>query len=165
MSCALGISQLKRLEAILQRREEIARTYHDKLKTIPGLKLPPMELPRRKLSWFVYVVRVSKEFSQMHRDWIMNEMHRRGIACGRYFAPIHLQPAYRSASIPQANLPVTESESSRCLALPFFNRLQDEQINEVCGNLGELLQLASGKSTEELSVNLSPNVLAQNSPD
>jgi hypothetical protein len=62
-------------------------------------------------------------------------------------------------------LPVTESESSRCLALPFFNRLQDEQINEVCGNLGELLQLASGKSTEELSVNLSPNVLAQNSPD
>ena len=165
MSCALGISQLKRLEAILQRREEIARTYHDKLKTIPGLKLPPMELPRRKLSWFVYVVRVSKEFSQMHRDWIMNEMHRRGIACGRYFAPIHLQPAYRSASIPQANLPVTESESSRCLALPFFNRLHDEQINEVCGNLGELLQLASGKSTEELSVNLSPNVLAQNSPN
>jgi perosamine synthetase len=165
MSCALGISQLKRLEAILQRREEIARTYHDKLKTIPGLQLPPLQLPRRKLSWFVYVVRLSKEFSQIHRDWIAKEMHRRGIACGRYFAPIHLQPACLSASISQANLPVTESESSRCLALPFFNRLQDKQINEVCGNLGELLQLASGKSTEELSVNLSPNVLAQNSPN
>jgi dTDP-4-amino-4,6-dideoxygalactose transaminase len=165
MSCALGISQLKRLEAILQQREEIAASYHDKLKGVAGLKLPPMEVPHRKLSWFVFVVRLSEKFSQIHRDWIVSEMHRRGIECGRYFAPIHLQPAYRSATVSQANLPVTESESSRCLALPFFNRLQDEQIYEVCENLGELLQLASNNSTEELSANLSPNVLSQNSPD
>jgi len=155
MSCALGISQLKRLDAILQRREEIAAKYHHKLKGIAGLKLPPLEVPRRKLSWFVYVVRLAEKFSQAHRDWIVNEMHRHGIECGRYFAPIHLQPAYRSASISQANLPVTESESSRCLALPFFNRLQDTQIHEVCETLGELLQLAGGKSTEELSGNCS----------
>jgi len=165
MSCALGISQLKRLDAILQRREQIAAKYHDKLNNIPDLRLPPLEVPRRKLSWFVYVLRLSEKFSQIHRDWIVNEMLRRGIECGRYFAPIHLQPAYRSTGISQANLPVTESESSRCLALPFFNRLQDTQIYEVCENLGELLQLASNNSTEELSANLSPNVLSQNSPD
>ena len=165
MSCALGISQLKRIDAILQRREEIAAKYHDKLKGIAGLKLPPLEVPRRKLSWFVYVVRLAERSSQIHRDWIVNEMHRRGIECGRYFAPIHLQPAYRSAAFSRTHLPVTESEAPRCLALPFFNRLQDEQINEVCENLGELLQLAGRKSTEELSANLAPNVLAQNSPD
>ncbi len=165
MSCALGISQLKRIDAILQRRQEIAAKYHNKLKCIAGLKLPPLEVPRRKLSWFVYVARLGEKFSQIHRDWIVSEMHRRGIPCARYFAPIHLQPAYRSTPKSQTHLPVTESEASRCLALPFFNRLEDNQINEVCENLGELLQLTANKSTQELSPNLPPDVLAQNSPD
>ena len=148
MNCALGISQLKRIDAILARREEIARKYNEKLRGMENLRLPALEVPRRKLSWFVYVVRLSEKFSQIHRDWIMNEMHRRGIGCGRYFAPIHLQPAYRSARGPRADLGVTEFEASRCLALPFFNRLQDEQIDEVCENLGELLQMAASRAKE-----------------
>jgi perosamine synthetase len=151
MSCALGISQLKRIDATLARREEIARKYNEKLRGIENLRLPALDVPRRKLSWFVYVVRLSGALTQVHRDWIMNEMHRRGIGCGRYFAPIHLQPAYRSACGPRADLRVTEFEASRCLALPFFNRLQDEQIAEVCENLGEYLRLASRRTIEELA--------------
>jgi perosamine synthetase len=153
MNCALGISQLKRIDAILARREEIARKYQDRLRKIEGLRLPALEVPRRKLSWFVYVVRLSGTLTQIHRDWIMNEMHRRGIGCGRYFAPIHRQPAYRSACGPTADLRVTEFEASRCLALPFFNRLQDEQIDEVCESLGELLNAAGSRAMEESSPN------------
>ncbi len=148
MNCALGISQLKRIDAILARREEIARKYNEKLRGMENLRLPALEVPRRKLSWFVYVVRLSEKFSQIHRDWITDEMHRRGIGCGRYFAPIHLQPAYRSARRPGADLGVTEFEASRCLVLPFFNRMQGEQIDEVCENLGELLQMAASRAKE-----------------
>ena len=150
MNCALGISQMKRIDAMRARRAAIAGKYRDKLRGIENLRLPPWEVPRRKLSWFVYVVRLSGPFSQIHRDWVMNEMHRRGISCGRYFAPIHLQPAYRSACQPGADLSVTEFEASRCLALPFFNRLQDEQIAEVCENLGECLHLAGGRKSKSL---------------
>ena len=165
MNCALGISQLKRIDAMLARREEIAGKYNAKLRGIENLRLPALEVPRRKLSWFVYVVRLSGTFSQIHRDWIMNEMHRRGIGCGRYFAPIHRQPAYRSACGPTADLRVTEFEASRCLALPFFNRLQDEQIDEVCGNLSELLQAAGSRAMEEPSANSAAGFLAGNSRD
>jgi perosamine synthetase len=153
MNCALGISQMKRIDAMLARRAEIAGKYHDKLRGIENLRLPALELPRRKLSWFVYVVRLSGTLTQFHRDWIMDEMHRRGIGCGRYFAPIHRQPAYHTACGPRADLRVTEFEAPRCLALPFFNRLQDEQIDEVCENLGELLQLAGSRAMEEPSAN------------
>ncbi|HYW67818.1 MAG TPA: DegT/DnrJ/EryC1/StrS family aminotransferase [Candidatus Dormibacteraeota bacterium] len=153
MNCALGISQLKRIEAILSRREQIAGKYNERLQGIENLRLPALEAPRRKLSWFVYVVRLSGSLTQIHRDWIMHEMHRRGIACARYFAPIHLQPAYRSACRPRPDLGVTEFESSRCLALPFFNRLQDAQIADVCENLGECLHLAANRTSEELSAN------------
>lgn len=148
INCALGIGQLRRIEAILSRREEIARKYNDKLKGNKNLRLPGFRLPNRTISWFVYGVRLSGGLSQVHRDWIVQEMNRRGIGCGRYFGPIHLQPAYRFAFAPKTDLRITEAEASRCLALPFFNRLEDGQIDEVCENLCELIQLAGNPALE-----------------
>lgn len=140
INCALGNEQLKRIDTILDRRESIARTYCQILGGDPDLKLPPLALPRRKISWFVYVVRLSSRFSEVQRDWIVNEMKFRGIAVGRYFAPIHLQPVYQRCVSRKAVLPVTEFQASRGLALPFFNRIRDEEIQEVCGTLVGLLR-------------------------
>jgi perosamine synthetase len=67
-------------------------------------------------------------------------MKMRGIALGRYFAPIHLQPIYLLYSTHEAVLPVTEFQAPRLLALPFFNRIREDEINEVCQTLGELLR-------------------------
>jgi perosamine synthetase len=142
MNCALGIGQLNRIEAILARREEIAREYDEKLRDCNNLRLPPTTVERRRISWFVYVVRLAEHFSQMQRDWILKEMNSRGIGCGRYFAPIHLQPAYRDVVAHRDRLKVTEFVAARCLALPFFNRLEEAQIKEVCGNLRELIATA-----------------------
>ena len=142
INCALGIQQLKRIDAILDRRESIAREYSDILRSAPDLIIPAMALPRRKISWFVYVVRLASRFSEAHRDWIVNEMRSRGIALGRYFAPIHLQPIYQSSASKKAVLPVTEFHASRSLALPFFNRIREEEIKEVCRTLVELIRLA-----------------------
>jgi perosamine synthetase len=140
MNCALGIEQLKRIETILDRRESIAKTYDRILACEPDLILPPLALPGRKISWFAYVVRLGSRFNQAHRDWVVNEMKLRGIALGRYFAPIHLQPIYRSRSGGKNVLPVTEFQASRSLALPFFNRIGDEEIGEVCEALVQLIR-------------------------
>lgn len=140
INCALGIEQLKRIDIILDRRESIARRYGEILGRSPDLTLPSLTLPARKISWFVYVVRLSSRLSQAHRDWIVKEMNLRGIALGRYFAPIHLQPVYLSYSSRRAALPVTEFQASRSLAMPFFNRIREDEINEVCQTLVELLR-------------------------
>jgi perosamine synthetase len=140
INCALGVEQLKRIDAILDRRELIARQYSDALGAVPDLIIPAMELPRRKISWFVYVVRLSSRFDEAHRDWIVNEMKARGIALGRYFAPIHLQPIYQPSASGKTALPVTEFQASRSLALPFFNRIRGEEILEVCQTLVELVR-------------------------
>ena len=142
INCALGIEQLKRVDSILDRRESIAREYSDILRSASDLMVPAMALPRRKISWFVYVVRLSNRFDQAHRDWIVNEMQSRGIALGRYFAPIHLQPVYRPSDSGKTALPVTEFEASRALALPFFNRIREDEIKEVCQTLVELIRPA-----------------------
>jgi perosamine synthetase len=140
LSCALGASQLQRLESILERREAVAREYHRRLETEFGLQLPTLELPRRRISWFVYVLRLRESFSAAQRDHIFREMASRGIECGRYFAPIHLQPAYRSQPHRCMALTRTESIAARTLALPFFNNISVEQIEEVCKTLGEVLR-------------------------
>src|SRR5580704_8289397 len=142
INCALGIEQLKRIDSILDRRESIAREYSDILGSVPDLVTPAMALPRRKISWFVYVVRLTRRFDEAHRDWIVNEMKSRGIGLGRYFAPIHLQPIYQVSGSGKTALPVTEFQASRSLALPFFNRIREEEIKEVCQTLVELLRRA-----------------------
>jgi len=129
ISCALGIEQLKRIESILAARATVAHAYNERLQN-QRLILPPLELPHSRISWFVYITRLQAEFTPDQRDAILQSLTAQGIECARYFAPIHLQPAYSAWR--GANLPITESESARTLALPFFNRLTEDQMDRVC---------------------------------
>jgi perosamine synthetase len=138
INCALGIGQLKRIEEILSKREAVAFAYQHELENISGLVLPPIRIPDVRISWFVYVVRLAGQFTARHRDALMTFLQREGIGCARYFAPIHLQPAY--APWKPAPLPVTESHAARTLALPFFNNLSQLQIKEVSETLRKALR-------------------------
>jgi perosamine synthetase len=135
LNCALGLAQMTRLEEILQKREAVASAYHERLSRCSSLTLPPAGVPGGRISWFVYVVRVPLGSG---RDAIMRGLLGAGIECGRYFAPIHLQPCY-AAWRNSPNLAVTEAEAKRTIALPFFNNLQTEAISEVCEALTNLI--------------------------
>lgn len=135
MQAALGVEQMRRVEEILARREAIARRYCELLAGQSAVQLPAVDVPEYRLSWFVFVVQVAE------RDRAAERLAAAGIATGRYFAPIHLQPAYgppfRSKTTsdkdgaPKFDLPVTEAAGGRTLALPFFNRITDEQMRRV----------------------------------
>jgi perosamine synthetase len=141
MACALGRVQLGRIEEMLALRQAAAERYDALLNPIPGLELPPLTLPRRAISWFVYVVRLPK---RVDRDRVQSALARCGIATGRYFAPIHLQPAWRlRPSAGDVSLPITESIARRTLALPFFNRITASQQQNVAAALRDAL--ASGQ--------------------
>jgi perosamine synthetase len=140
LACALGRVQLSRIAEILALRQAAAQRYEALLQDIPGLELPPLILPHRTISWFVYVVRLPQHVG---RDQVQATLAASGIATGRYFAPIHLQPAWRShPSSASASLPVTESIARRTLALPFFNRITPEQQQHVAAELSTALKQA-----------------------
>ncbi len=131
LACALGRVQLQRLDQILEQRRAVALRYHALLADIPELELPPLALPHREISWFVYVVRLPQS---VDRDSVQAELAGHGIATGRYFPPIHLQPALQQYGH-TAPLPLTESLARRTLALPFFNRIQPHQQERVAAVL------------------------------
>lgn len=137
LACALGRVQLQRINEILALRRQAAERYDALLAGIAGLERPPLSLPSRELSWFVYVVRLPQG---VDRDRAQAELARRGIATGRYFAPIHLQPAWRARSGQDAgHFPLTESIARRTLALPFFNRITADQQQHVANALRDAI--------------------------
>lgn len=145
MSCALGCVQLQRIDSMLARREAVAREYHSMLRNCDALILPPLAVEHRRISWFVYVIRLKNSFGQAQRDAITQQLRKEGIGCARYFVPIHKQPAYAGQpAIPP--LPVTEMVGERTIALPFFNRISEQEIRHVCESMLDSLRQVSGAS-------------------
>ena len=131
LECALGRVQLGRIDEMLAMRRDAAERYDAHLAGIPGLELPPLSLPRRTISWFVYVIRLRDEAT---RDRVQSHLAALGIGTGRYFAPIHQQPAWRSLAGPVA-LSLTDAIAPRMLALPLFNRITIVQQREIAAAL------------------------------
>jgi perosamine synthetase len=139
MQCALGIEQVKRVEEILRLRACVAAGYHERLKSVAGLELPVQEVRGCRISWFVYVVRLPEGTTAEQRDALIAKLGERGIEAGRYFMPIHLQPAFRDANFLRKPLPVTESVGAHTVALPFFTRMTERQQEAVCEALKSAL--------------------------
>ncbi len=137
MSAALGVSQLKKIETFLEKRERVARMYTEKLKDSPWVR-PPVVKPYVRMSWFVYVITLEKG---LNRDRVIEKMEEMGIPARGYFSPIHLQPYIREMfGTKEGMLPITEDISKRTLALPFHNNLKVEEIEEVARILREVIK-------------------------
>lgn len=148
INCALGLSQMKRIGTILAQRENRAACYREQLRSVPELTLPVFETSQGRVSWFVFVVRLAARFTREDRDRILAFMTSRGVGCARYFAPIHRQPLYAAYAGSGCDLAVTEQVAPRALALPFFNRLTNGEIAEVCLTLREAITIVqSGRKT------------------
>ncbi len=140
MNCALGISQLQRIESILALRKAVAETYCEVLGSCPDAVLPLRTVAEGRISWFAFVVRLSEKFPRTARDQVMRSLTAAGIGCRAYFPAIHLQQPYLNYANTSHHLTVTEEVACRTLALPFFNTLTRDQILDVCGILTAILK-------------------------
>jgi perosamine synthetase len=133
MSAALGVSQMRRIDRVLAKREDVAQRYTSKLEALDWLR-PPRVRPNVRMSWFVYVVTLAEE---LDRDLVMRRVEAHGVPVRGYFPPVHLQPYLREAGIDirAEGLPVTESVARRTIALPFHSSLTDADIEQVVSAL------------------------------
>ena len=139
VNCALADSQLRRIDCILKRRQDRAAQYIQALQAIPDVIAPPWQVPDGRVGWCLFMVQLSGRFTADDRNSILRQMAARGIECGRYFAPLHCQPLCAPFVDPRTDLGITEHVAARTLALPFFNQLSNEQVDEVCAQLRALV--------------------------
>jgi len=138
MSAALGLVQIGRIEELLQKRQQVADWYNERLSEIPGVQPPQLVAETTRVSWFVYVAR----FEPGHdRDAIARRLDARGIPVRPYFLPIHLQPyMIERFGFKVGDFPVTEDLGNRGLALPFSGMMTEAQVDIVCRALRECIQ-------------------------
>jgi perosamine synthetase len=133
LHAALGVVQMKRLDQIIERRQRIADAYAERLRDSPDLILPQSGPGVTKMSWQAYVVQVR---DGVDRDGVMDYLLGHGISCRPYFTPIHLQPFYvQQFGYEKGDFPLAEHAGDHTIALPFFNRQTDRQIDYVAANL------------------------------
>ncbi|RKX52119.1 MAG: hypothetical protein DRP50_07840, partial [Thermotoga sp.] len=141
INCALGISQLGRLNEIIEKRNKVASMYSEKIKGIDEIVTPFVASYVTRMSWFVYVIRLSDEFTRYDRDNIVKEMGKKGIQTRNYFAPIHLQPFYmKEFGFKKGDFPITEFVSDRTIALPFYTEMDEREVNYVVENLKDVIR-------------------------
>ncbi len=138
IQAALGTVQIRRLDEILAKRERVAQLYRQRLADERRIILQRIP-PECTISWFVFVVRLSDDYTPADRDRILEQLRARGIGCNVYFPPIHLQPFYRELGYGPGDFPITEALAARTIALPFHNHLTERDVDEVVRALHELL--------------------------
>lgn len=135
MSAAVGLAQLRRLDALLAGRRAVASAYDARLKSVAGVSPLSAPGPRVEKSWFVYVVRLDPAID---RSRLMERLEARGVPTRPYFSPIHLQPFYRDRfGFEPGDFPHTEEAARRLLALPFHAGLAEDDLDYVCGCLAD----------------------------
>lgn len=133
MSAALGLEQIGRIDELLEKRQQVAGWYTQRLSDCPWLITPQLASTTTRMSWFVYVIRLK---SPARRDSIMSALATHGIPSRPYFTPIHLQPFYcEKFGYQRGDFPVTEALGDISLALPFSGVMTESQVDYVCTHL------------------------------
>jgi perosamine synthetase len=142
IAAALGIAQMERLDAMLAERRRVAGEYMKRMMDWPEVTLPSIPAGQEDaMSWFVFVVKLGTGFGHVERDRIIEGLRRHDVGASNYFPCIHLQPFYRREfGFKPGDFPIAESTSQRTIALPFFNRMDDTQIELVTHTLKVMLQ-------------------------
>ncbi|MCJ7623449.1 MAG: DegT/DnrJ/EryC1/StrS family aminotransferase [Anaerolineaceae bacterium] len=138
MSAALGVVQMSRIEELLTQRKKVADWYNQHLASIPEVEAPILVESTTRTSWFVYVVRITKD---VNREETIEQLKERSIPVRPYFSPIHLQPyMIERFGYQLGDFPITDELGSRSLALPFSGIMTENQVIQVCTALEDCIR-------------------------
>ncbi len=130
IQCALGISQLGKLDAFVHKRREIARRYNSHFREVAGLELPPRP-PQTEPSFHLYVLRL-KRGSLHTRFRVLTGLMEQGIRAQVHYIPVHRQPFFKKGVGKRASdLRHADAFYTKCLSLPLFPRMKEEEVQRV----------------------------------
>jgi UDP-4-amino-4,6-dideoxy-N-acetyl-beta-L-altrosamine transaminase len=137
--CALGISQLKKLEGFWRRRMEIAALY-DRLLAPLAPAIRPAPHGARPHGWHLYAVLIDFAALGTTRKSVMEWLRGRGVGTQVHYIPVHRQPYYRER-YGLLDLPGADAYYGRCLSLPLFPTMQDSDVERIVASLADVLKV------------------------
>ena len=133
IQCALGISQLSKLDLWVKKRNILAKRYNKSLLDLPII-LP--KISNEKISSFhLYVVKLNKSLTNLKRDFIINHLRKKKIATNLHYIPIYRHSFYKQFNFNKKNFPNCEEYYKNAISIPLFpemtKKIQDRIIKEI----------------------------------
>lgn len=129
--CALGLSQLARLERFWGARDGLARRYRERLATSPFLALPALPAGRRH-GWHLFVVLLRLDRLTTDRDTVLRALRAENIGATLHYPLVHLHPFYRRRFGYGPGLcPIAEDAERRLVTLPLFPSMSEADQDDV----------------------------------
>ena len=125
ISAALGLSQLKKLDHFIQKRNEIASIYEKNL-TTPFLEKPKIS-KHSKSSFHLYVVKLKEEQKKFHKK-LFNFLRKKNILVNLHYIPVHLHPFYKSLGFKNGDFKYSEEHAESAISLPIYPDLKKKEI-------------------------------------
>ena len=137
INCALGYSQLKKIDYIINKRKKIASYYTEKLRNISEiLRVPSMKECSRS-AWHLYIININFKKSKLSRDMLINKLYSKGIITQVHYIPTFYFKAH--GELKKFSYTNAKKYFNNSLSLPIFYELdkkqQDKVINFVKKNL------------------------------
>lgn len=140
LQAALGLVQLAKCDAMWKRRAVLAQHYTKGFSSLEAVRVP-CTAPDVQHAWHLYVVLLEPGVVRIHRDQVIEELRQRGIGTAVHFIPLHLHPYYQRKWAYQAGqFPVAEDFSERCISLPIYPAMTDNDADRVLENLKDITQ-------------------------
>jgi dTDP-4-amino-4,6-dideoxygalactose transaminase len=138
VAAAMGVEQLVRLPAFVQRRQVLAARYNEALQDLP-LVLPADAPKDGQHAWHLYVIRVKPE-AALDRDGLIQRLSDAGIGTSVHYVPLHRQPYWRDRyALTPEMFPQAELAYQSMLSIPLYTAMTDDQQERVITALREAL--------------------------
>jgi perosamine synthetase len=139
VACALGIEQLKKLDANLARRREIAARYTVAFQELPGV-IPPVTRPDVDPAWHLYPIRLDLAKLTADRGQIFRALRGENIGVGVHYIPVHRHPYYvQKFGCHVGEYPVAEGAYESLISLPMFPAMTDQDVRDVIRAVGNVV--------------------------
>lgn len=138
ISCALGLSQLKKLDSFLYLRRAIAKRYDDFFSKIDFIK--PLYTFTNNSAYHLYVIKIDFEKLNITKKEFVLKMRENSIGLQLHYIPINKQPYYKNLGYGDENTPEMDEYYEKAISLPIYPNLTHEEQNYVCEKILEILR-------------------------
>ncbi|MER1998572.1 MAG: UDP-4-amino-4,6-dideoxy-N-acetyl-beta-L-altrosamine transaminase, partial [Lysinibacillus sp.] len=123
LQAALGVSQLKKLDGFIERRQQIAQYYDEAFKDVIHINTPK-QLEGTTSGWHLYMVQLEKA----DRKKVFEAMREANIGVHVHYIPVYWHPYYRDLGYEKGLCPIAETWYEKALTLPIHPGITEEQI-------------------------------------
>jgi dTDP-4-amino-4,6-dideoxygalactose transaminase len=138
MQAALGLSQLKRLDEFVARRQQLVDRYNQALSNLPLVL--PYQHPDVYSAFHLYVIRLKLNAMKINRRQVFEELRASGIGVNVHYIPVHTQPYFRTLGFNAGDFPEAEKYYKNAISLPMFPELSEKDQDYVIDTLRDILR-------------------------